>query len=381
MTVLGSMSIDIFAASLPVIAEEFGSSIASAQVTFTLFLAGMGLGQLMWGPMSDRVGRRLVVAIGLSGWILTSVGGALATDLTTFVLLRLLAGVFGSTGVVIARSIVRDLAPTPRVLSSGIGWLSTVSSMAPTVAPVLGALIAAAWGWRADFVSLAVVGIIMLSLFMATVPETAVHRETARLPLVRAIASGLQGAFRNRELRFVACALALQAVGFYAYISSMSFIVESRYGHSSIFFATLFGVNAGAMLIANVIFRYAARTKPITALMGVGLTLSAVSGPMLFVASWTGLPEAVLWISTTLFASSMGIIFPAAHTWGQSTGVLSGSASALTGSAQFLGGVLGSPLTGIFGSTPLSLGAVIGVSSVLAIMAWRFAKKRRALPL
>jgi DHA1 family bicyclomycin/chloramphenicol resistance-like MFS transporter len=374
LTALAPLSMDIYTPSLPDIQAELGGGEWLAQASITACLLGIGVGQLLWGPLSDRLGRRGVIFGGVAAWTFASVLSAFAPTAAILVAVRGIAGLGGAAGIVVARSIVRDRAARPDEVASGIGALAMVTSLAPVVAPLLGSVIAAGWGWRGDFVVLAIAGALLLAAFGALVPET--------LPSAARTAGGgaavlrsLAAAVRDRELAFVALALAAQAVGFYAYIASASFIVEREFGHPPLAFALVFGSNAFAMFAANLLFRRLAHRRHPSVLLGVGLAVSAGAGLALQLLGVAGAPGWACWVAGVAFAASMGFVLPGAHGWGQLTLVISGAASASTGAAQFLGGVLGSPLTGLLGVTAARLGLVIALSSAGALAAWALARR------
>jgi DHA1 family bicyclomycin/chloramphenicol resistance-like MFS transporter len=223
-------------------------------------------------------------------------------------------------------------------------------------------------------VVLALAGALLLIAFGALVPETLPpgSRTTGG---GGAVLRSLATAVRDRELGLIALALGAQAVGFYAYVASTSFIVEREFGYPPLAFALVFGSNALAMFAANLLLRRLARRQHPSVLLGIGLAVSAGAGLALQLLGIAGAPGWACWIAGVGFAASMGFVLPAAHGWGQLTLVISGAASALTGSAQFLGGVLGSPLTGLLGVTVARLGLVIALSSACALGAWALARR------
>jgi MFS transporter, DHA1 family, multidrug resistance protein len=366
LTALAPLSIDMYTPSLPDIEADLGAADWVAQASVTGCLLGIGIGQVLWGPMSDRFGRRPVILIGVIGWAAASVASALSADAGTLIAVRVVAGLCGAACIVAARSVVRDITADEGSRAARIGVLSLVSAAAPVVAPLLGAVVAAIWGWRADFVALAIVGTILAVLFGVVVPETlpAESRTTGGLGIAR----GLSAALRDRELLSIALPLAAFAFGFYAYVATTSFIVEREFGYPPLVFGIVFGANALAMVGANLLFRRLVRRHPPASLMATGLAIGALSGGMLLVCALLGAPAWVDGIATLVFAASAGFVLPGAHAAGQVTLVASGAASALTGAAQFLGGVLGSPVTGAIGPTALTLGAILFAAALVAVV-------------
>ncbi|GAA3880608.1 multidrug effflux MFS transporter [Leifsonia kafniensis] len=379
LSALAPLSMDIYTPSLPLIQKELGASEWLAQASITACLLGIGIGQLIWGPLSDRLGRRPVIIAGVIGWALASVLSALSTTPEMLVAVRGIAGLCGAAGIVVSRSIVRDLSPDTRSVASRIGILSLTTAFAPILAPVVGLVIAHAWGWRADFVALAALGGGISLVFAFVVPETlSPERRTGAGR--GGVLGALAAAARDRELACVAIAIGAHAFGFYAYIATASFIVERQFGYPPVAFALVFATNAAAMLCANVVFRRIVRHRHPAFALGIGLAVSIVAGALLVATSSARGPEWLLWTASTLFAGAAGIVLPGAHSWGQTTRVASGAASALTGSAQFLGGVLGSPLTGMIGPTAANLGVIVLLSSSIGLCAWLVARRRVERP-
>lgn len=371
----GPLSIDIYTPSLPTIQAELNSPEWLAQASISACLLGIGVGQLLWGPLSDRVGRRPVILAGVAGWTVASILSAVAINAPMLVGARGLAGLFGAAGIVASRSVVRDLSSDTRTLASRIGVLSLVTGLAPVLAPAIGAAIAHLLGWRADFGALAVLGAALVAAVLRYVPETS--------PVVsRGDDAGgrspgtLASAVRHRELLAIALVLGTQSFGFYAYITTASFIVERELGYPPFVFALVFCTNAMAMLCANLWFRRLVRRIHPSLPLGLGITVSAAGGLVLFLAATLSAPLWVLWLASTAIGGSAGFVLPGAHSWGQVTPVASGAASALTGSMQFFGGVLGSPVTGLIGPTAANLGAVVALSSGIGLLAWTWARRQ-----
>ena len=372
VTALAPLSMDVYTPSLPDIQAELGGGDWLAQASITACLLGIGVGQLAWGPLSDRVGRRPVILVGVAGWTFASVVSAVATTSAMLVGARGIAGLSGAAGIVAARSVVRDLSHESRTVAARIGVLSLVTALAPILAPVAGTGIAALWGWRGDFVAIAVLGAVILVAFATGVPESLPGVAPDEPPR-----RGLGHALRDRELRWVAVAIGVQAFGFYAYVSTTSFVVERELGYPPPVFALVFGTNALVMFGANLVFRRVVRRRHPSFPLGVGLAVSTAGGVAMLAAAHAHAPVGVLWLTSTAVAASAGFILPGAHSWGQLTLVVSGAASALTGAAQFLGGVLGSPVTGLVGPTAAHLGAVVAVGSGLGLLAWVAARRHR----
>lgn len=376
LTALAPLSIDIYTPSLPAVQDDLGGADWLAQASITSCLLGIALGQLVCGPVSDRFGRRPVILVGVVGWTIACVVSAAAVNIVMLVVVRALVGFCGAAGIVVARSIVRDISRDPPEVSSRIALLSTVTAIAPVIAPIIGTGIAAIGGWRADFLALASLGAALSLAFALIVPETAPEGGVERS---RGIVSALARGLAERELRLVVLSMLLFGVSFYAYIATAPFIVERELGYTPVLFAVVFTTNAAAMLGANLVFRRAVRRyHPFFPLL-VGLSTAVTGGALAFAAAVLSLPDALLWFASTVFVAGAGLVLPGIHSWGQLTVVVSGVASGLTGGAQFLGGVIGSPLVGAIGVSAETLAMVVTVGSLGAlVVVWHAGRRRRS---
>lgn len=374
LTALAPLSIDIYTPALPAMQADLGGPDWLAQASITGCLIGIALGQLLCGPLSDRLGRRPVILVGVAGWTVACALSALATDPVMLLAVRVLVGLCGAAGIVVARSVIRDVSPDGPTVAARIGLLSTVTAIAPVVAPVLGAGMAALGGWRADFIALAAMGAVLSLLFAFTVPETL---PPAARVADRAVVRSLLRGLADPELVWVTGGMFAFGVGFYAYVATTSFVVERELGYPPAVFALVFGTNAVAMFSANLGFRRIVRRRHSSFPLAVGLALCICGGVLGLVAAELRLAEGMLWLASTVFAAGAGLVLPATHSWGQSVLVASGAASALTGAAQFLGGALGSPLTGLVGVGASTLSAVVVGGSVCSLVCWWFASRGR----
>lgn len=377
LSAMAPLSMDIYTPSLPRMQEDLGGPAWVVQASITACLLGIGLGQLLWGPLSDRHGRRPVILAGVLGWTVASVLSAVATDAVILIAVRGIAGLCGAAGIVVARSVVRDLSDDTATVSSRIGFLALVTAVAPVIAPLVGSGIAALWGWRADFVALAALGGILTLWFGLRVPETlppAARTRGGALGVVRALTVAL----RDREITWVALAIGIHAFGFYAYITTASFVVEEQFGYPPSVFALVFGTNALGMFAANLLFRRLVRRHHPSAALGTGLAVSVVAAALLLALALLSAPAWLLWPVSTLYVGGTAFVLTGAHSWGQMTLTASGAASALTGSFQFLGGVLGSPVTGVVGTTAATLGVITTLSAAGGLLAYTRARRHRS---
>lgn len=368
MGAFGPLCIDTYLPALPDISDDLHASASSVQLSLTACLIGLGVGQLVIGPLSDRHGRRRPLCIGLSLFVVASTACAFAPSITALIVLRLLQGLGGAAGIVISRAIVRDLysgAAAARFFS----LLMLVTGAGPILAPQFGALIMGFAPWRGIFVALSGTGVVLLLIAALRLPET--------LPVAARNGNGLRATLRTMRSvathrSFLANALA-GGFGFgvlFAYIAGSSFVVQNVYGLSAQAFSVVFAVNAVGLITASQVNGRLVGRLGSTRLMTAGLISMAVGGICVLIVVSTGLfGIAGLIAAMLLVMSSNGFIAPNATALAMNDFPESaGSASALLGLLQFSIGAAVAPLVGLGGAnTGVPMGIVMATMGVAAL--------------
>src|SRR3712207_1478784 len=177
LTALGPLSTDMYLPSLPAIAADLGATTAGTQLTLSAFLLGFAVGQFVYGPVSDRVGRRPVLLFGLGLFALASLACTAAPSIEALVAARFVQALGASGPIVLGRAIVRDLYEGPRA-GRELSRMSTIMGLVPAVAPVLGGLLHEALGWRSNFAACILFGVVLAAVVIARLPETIPARST-----------------------------------------------------------------------------------------------------------------------------------------------------------------------------------------------------------
>jgi DHA1 family bicyclomycin/chloramphenicol resistance-like MFS transporter len=206
--------------ALPATAKALDVSAGTVQLTITLYLIGLAIGQLVYGPISDRFGRRPVLLVGLAVFTLAGVGSAAAPNAWTLVVARILQSIGACSGLVLGRAIVRDSAAPDRAAAQ-LALLTLVMSAAPAIAPVLGGYATAWFGWRAAFALLAIVGAATLAFAVALLPETNALQASPRASL---LLNSLR-LFRSRAFCGFVLGGACTTTSFYAFMAASPFIL------------------------------------------------------------------------------------------------------------------------------------------------------------
>lgn len=367
LSAFAPLSIDMYLPAFPTLARDLHSQPSAVQLTLTSFVVGLALGQLVAGPLSDALGRRRPLVIGLAGYIIASLLCAFAVTVPELILLRLLQGLTGAAAIVIARAIVRDLytgADAARFFS----LLILVNGLGPILAPVIGAQVMRVTSWRGVFFVLATIGAVLLVATFMGLGET--------LPRERRRTGGAPDTLRTfarllRDRGFVGYALAggFGYAGLFAYIGASPFVLQVIYGLSPQGFSLVFAINAlGIMVTSQTGARVVHRSGP-EALLRVGLAMSALGaiGLVTSAAFHLGLPGVLL--SFFALVSSIGFILPNGVALALADHArVAGTASALIGMTQYLLGGAIAPLVGVAGShTAIPVTVVISATVTAAI--------------
>jgi DHA1 family bicyclomycin/chloramphenicol resistance-like MFS transporter len=359
-----SISTDLYLPAMPAMGASLGANTGMIELTISGYLIGFSLGQLFWGPIGDRYGRRLPVAIGIVLFVIGSAGCALAGSAWAMIGWRIVQAVGACAGVVLARAMVRDLYEGERSAQM-MSTLMTVMAIAPLLGPFVGGQILHFASWRAIFWTLVGVGgATFLALF--TLPETLPHKRRNKEPLVSAIADYLM-LIRHKRLMGYAGAGGFFYGGSFAYVSGSPFAYISYYHVSPQFYGLLFGSGILGLMVTNLINARLVLRLGTAWLLRAGTAGAALAALVLAVNArthWGGL--AGLAVPMFLFVSMTGFVVA-----NSIAGALAdfpkraGAVSALVGAIHYGSGIAGSALVGAFADgTPWPLGWVVALAGL-----------------
>ncbi|HEY8480083.1 MAG TPA: multidrug effflux MFS transporter [Spirillospora sp.] len=370
LTAIGPLSIDLYLPALPELTADLSTAASHTQLTLTACVAGLALGQAFAGPLSDTMGRRRPLLAGLAAYAAASLLCAASPTVETLIALRMVQGVAGAAGIVIARAIVRDLyqgAAAARFFS----MLMLVTGLAPILAPVIGGQLLRLVPWQGLFATLSGIGVALFLGALLVLHET--------LPPARRATGGVRATaatFRTllTDWTFAGYALTIGLVfgAMFTYISGSPFVLQGIYGMSPQTYGIAFGANAlGIITFSQVSGRLAGRV-PLRLLLAAGLALIATGGTLLLVAVLTGAGLYVVLPSLFVITSGQGFVLPNATALAlssESAAQAAGSGSALLGVAQFALGGAAAPLAGIAGpDTAVPMAASIAGLGTLAFL-------------
>lgn len=348
LSAFGPFSIDLYLPALPELTRDLGAGASVGQLTLTASIAGLALGQLIAGPLSDRFGRRPPLLIGIAAYVLLSLACAAAPTIWPLVGLRLLQGLAGSAGIVIARAIVRDLhegVEAARLYSI----LLVVAGAAPIVAPVVGGQLLRITDWRGLFVALAAVTSIVFVAAAAGLHET-LPRDRRNDEGLREIGATFALVTRNRAFVLYSLTLGFAFAEMFAYIAASPFVLEEIHALSPQGFSLVFAVNAVGLMAVSQLNRVLVGRVGLRRLLGGGVAAGAAAGLLLLVVVL--LDAGLVGILPCLFVAvaSLGVVIPNATALALTPFPhVAGSASALVGATQFAFGAAAAPLVGAFG--------------------------------
>lgn len=380
LTAFGPLSMDMYLPALPTVADDLQTTTSLAQLSLTACLIGLAVGQLIFGPLSDIHGRRKPLIFTLVIYALASVLIALTNHIWLFIALRLIQGISGAAGIVIARASARDMY-VGKELTKFIALLALVNGAAPILAPIVGGFILKFATWQTVFYTLGAIGLIMFVAVLFFLPETLPEEKRAEGGLL-AVVSTFGRLVKDPVFMGIALTQAFISSSMFAYIAGSPFVLQNIYNVTPQQFSMFFALNGLGIIMAAQITARLANVFQEVHLLLVGILISFTGSILLIIVVWQQLSLTMIAIALFLVVSSLGMVSTTSFSLGmEAQGDAAGSASAFLGLLPFLGGGLVSPLVGIKGDLtawPMGIIIVICSSSALLIY-WQFVRKSSVL--
>jgi DHA1 family bicyclomycin/chloramphenicol resistance-like MFS transporter len=344
---IGPLSIDMYLPGFTAIAKDFNTGVSMVSLSLTAYFLGISVGQIAYGPILDRFGRKKPLLIGFSLYLVAAVACATAASIELFIAARLLLALGGCVGMVASRAIIRDRFESNEI-ARAFSSLILVMGVAPIIAPTLGGEIIAALNWRYIFWFLAGYSFLLLVLIQMGLPESNAGSTSVSLRL-KPVSLNYWSVLKKRQFLVFGGAATLGLMGIFTYISGSPFVLMELLGFKESQFGWLFGLNASGFILGSQINKALLKkhdSEKVTLvvsffLFGAGLSL-------LFNTA-LGLPSTIWFLASLyVFVASLGFINPnmqaaALQPFKNNAGV----ASALLGSIRMLGGALASALVGL----------------------------------
>lgn len=386
LVALGPVSTDLYLPSLPGLVRDFGTDVAEVQLTLSVFLAGLAGGQLVYGPLSDRYGRRPVLLGGLAIYAVATVICALAPSMPVLIGARLLQAVGACAGPVVGRAVVRDVhgrEGAARVLS----YMSAAMALAPAVGPILGGFLEVWFGWQANFVALLVYGLAGLAGTLLLLPETHLAREEVSGQLPRILVN--YGALaRHPAFLGYALSVAFAYSGIFSFISGSSFVLVDVIGlppdeYGFCFAAIVVGYIAGTITGARI-----TRRLGISRMVLLGASVAVAGGLVLAGLAWFARPlgldagyagAAAVVLPMMLFMTGVGLVMPNATAGAIGPfPQMAGTASALVGFMQMtMAALVGIVIGHIHDGTARPMTSAIALAAIAIMLAYRMLIRAR----
>ena len=366
------MAIDMYLPAFPAIARDLRADSGQVQLTMAACFLGFAIGQLLYGPLSDRFGRKPPLYAGIGLFVLASAGCALASSIESLIVLRFLQAFGGCAGMVIGRAIVRDRFQANEAARL-FSLLILVMGLAPILAPLFGGLLLSVASWRAIFIALLVFGLLCGIASWRVLSETLPPDRRQSLHPA-ALARGFAEILRHREFYGHVLVGGFAHAGMFAYITSSSFVFIEHFQIAPGHFGWLFGANAAGLIAMSQLNRQLLKTRSTSQLLNVGNRLALVMGAALLLAASLA-PQHLLLVATPLFGfvASLGITLPNASANALAPfGLRAGTASALMGTLQFLFATAAATLiSGLPAEGPLMMATVVAVCATCSWLAQR----------
>ncbi|GGY12182.1 Bcr/CflA family multidrug efflux MFS transporter [Streptomyces tanashiensis] len=371
LTALPPLSMDMYLPALPEVTGALRAPAATVQLTLTACLAGMALGQLVVGPMSDKWGRRRPLLVGMAVYVLATAVCALAPTAELLIGFRLLQGLAGAAGIVIARAVVRDLYDGVE-MARFFSTLMLISGVAPIIAPLIGGQILRLTDWRGVFHVLTVIGVLLTLVVWRFLHETLPPERRHEGGVGQALRT-MRGLLADRVFTGYMLTGGLAFAALFAYISASPFVIQDLYGASPQTFSLLFGLNSvGLVAVGQINGKLLVGRVSLDKALGFGLgTILLASVALTLMTTGVFGETGLAPIAAGLFVlmSAMGLAMPNTNAQAlMRTPHAAGSASALLGTSSFLIGAVASPLVGIAGEhTAVPMAVVQLGCAVLAL--------------
>jgi DHA1 family bicyclomycin/chloramphenicol resistance-like MFS transporter len=369
ITISGTFPIHLFVPALPDVARGFHATAASAQLTITLYIVGLSIGQLIYGPISDRFGRRPILLFGLTVYTVASIAASLSPSLGALVAARVAQALGGCVGLVLGRAIARDGISPDRV-TRRLAMLSLAMSLSPALAPMIGAQLTAAFGWRWVLGTLSIANAAVLCVTTLSLPETHVVCAPRR---ARAYALSYLALLRSRTFFSHALGGAFATTSFFAFVAASPFIFIQQLGVSTrafglVYLCVIFGLGCGSLAAKLV----AGRIPASRVLVSAAVVMVIASSALLVAYLQHAFTPTVITSAMLVFIFGTGLASPFAMSGAINTdAAFVGSASGLYGFIQMAFGALCTALVGFGGNDPaMAMIFVLLCASMASLLAF-----------
>ena len=375
LTGMAALTVDLSLPAVPAMVIALATTLSQGQQIVGVFMAGMAVGQIPSGLIADRVGRMPVLYAGISIFALAAIAAAAATTIEVMLTARFVQGIGAASAIVLSRAIVRDIA-SGKEAAKLMSLMTMIFTAAPVIAPTFGALLVAAWDWRAPFIAIAALGVLVLLAVRTKLHET--HAGNSAEHPIRQLRSSFAEFFSHRQSIFGLLIIIIPPVGFMSLIALAASLVVDIYGYSVTQFGLIFAVAGGSILLGAATNRLlVTRFEPLQ-IIGLGVTVMCVAAAQMAFIAWTGTaPLAWVWTCNCLFMFTVPLILANATVIAlDPLPKIAGVASSILGTLQNIMGAAGALIgASIYNGTlrnSLLLISIAGLATTAVFLLRRF---------
>lgn len=368
LVAIGPLSTDMYLPAFPVLSTQFSATGGQVQQTLSIFLIGFALAQLLYGPLSDRFGRKPVLLGGLLLFLVSSIAITFADSIESLTALRLLQALGGGAGPVLGRAMVRDIHG-PKESARVLSYISMAMALAPAVAPILGGYMTVWWGWHSIFLFLALysaIGVMMLTLQL---PETAPPGHHKRITLQQLVGN-YAALLAHREWRWYTLTCSFVFAGLFSFLSGSPFVIIDVLGYPEDQFGLFFAVIVAGFMLGTLYGGRQVRRLGIDRLIGIGAVTAAAGGCLMaLLAIFQVHHISAVILPHMVYMAGVGIVMPQAMAGALAPfPAIAGTASALLGFIQMsLAAAVGALVGHLHSETALTMALSIALMGLLTL--------------
>jgi MFS transporter, DHA1 family, multidrug resistance protein len=378
LTALGPLTMDMYLPSLPAIGQALDASTVQVQLTISSYLIGFAVGQIVYGPVSDRIGRRPVILAALVLYAAATVVCAVAQSIHVLIAVRFVQALGGAGCIVLARAAVRDLYSGVRA-GRELSLMGSITAFAPIVAPALGGVLQDAFGWHATFYVLVVFALVAAAIAARFLPETLRLRASGPFSFA-AMGALYRSVLRHRGFLANLGILVASFIGLFAWISGAPFVMQGLYGLTPVVFGATYAAGAAGYMVGAYSASRIVMRLGLDRTIGIGAAIMAFGGMAMAAAIALKLAHVGWLVGTmTIYLAGMGLVLPQTQ-----AGALTpfpdraGTASSLLGFAQQSSAAITAAAIGLYlGQSAWPVAGTIAVVGCLALVIWALTRRVR----
>jgi len=343
LTAMAALTVDISLPAVPAMVVAMATNLSKGQQIVGVFMAGMAFGQIPAGLIADRVGRMPVLYVGLTLFAIAAIAAAVSSKIELMLAARFMQGIGAAAAIVLSRAIVRDIS-SGKEAAKLMSLMTMIFTAAPVIAPTVGALLVAQWGWRAPFIVIAAMGVLILFAIRINLRETHVGNATEHP--IRQLRSSFAEYFSHRQSIFGLLLIIVPPAGFMSMIALAASLVVEIYGYSITQFGLIFATAGGSILLGAAVNRILVNRFESLQIIAIGIAMMGLGSLQLLYIAWTGqAPLSWVWSCVCMFMFSIALTMPNATVIAlDPLPTIAGVASSIIGTLQNILGASGALL-------------------------------------